>query len=97
MQTDSFFQWLGNLLGEVLRAVVAGAKFLFGGLGAAIGDFSTGLSQAMGMDPSIFNFALVVLGVLFLYAAVKAAMRRSILSALIWLLLAVLVLGSLIG
>jgi len=97
MHSESFFQWLGNLLGEALRAIVSGIQYVFGGLRAAIGDFFTGLAQAMGMDASIFNFALVVLGVVFLYAAVKAAMRRSILSAVVWLLLGVLVLGSLMG
>jgi len=97
MQSDSFFQWLGSLIGGALRGIVAGVKSLFGGLGSALGDFSTGLAQAMGMSPSLFNLALVVLGVLLLYAAARAAMRRSFLSALVWLALAVLLLGSLTG
>ena len=97
MQTDSFFQWLGNLLGEVLRAVVAGAKFLFGGLGAAIGDFSAGLADALGMSPTLFNFGLLVLGLLLLYAGIRALMNRSLLGAVFWLILAVLLLGGLIG
>ncbi|MCD0497071.1 hypothetical protein LP085_09450 [Achromobacter sp. MY14] len=96
-QDDGFFGSLGVMLGEALRAVVAGIKWLLGGLGGALGDFYGGLSKAMGMSPSIFNFVLLVLGLMFLWAAVKALLRRSILGFLFWLVLAVLVLGGLVN
>ena len=69
---------------------------LLGGLGGALGDFYSGLAGAMGMSPSIFNFVLLVLGLMFLWAAVKALLRRSIIGFLFWLVLAVLVLGGLV-
>lgn len=93
---DGFFSSLGVMLGEALRAIVAGIKWLLGGLGGALGDFYSGLSKAMGMNPSLFNFVLLVLGLMFLWAAVKALLRRSIVGFLFWLVLAVLVLGGLV-
>lgn len=96
-QVDSFFGSLGTVLGEVIRTIVTALKSVLGGFGTAISDFFSGLAQAMGMSPSLFNFALLVLGVLFLWAAVKALLRRSLLGCLFWLVLAVLVLGGLIS
>ncbi len=96
MQEDGFFASLGVMLGEALRAIVAGIKWLLGGLGGALGDFYSGLSKAMGMSPSLFNFVLLVLGLMFLWGAVKALLRRSIIGFLFWLVLAVLVLGGLV-
>lgn len=96
-QVDSFFGSLGTMLGEAIRTIVATLKYFLGGFGTAISDFFSGLARAMGMSPSLFNFALLVLGVLFLWAAIKALLRRSILGCLFWLILAVLVLGGLIS
>ncbi|APX73839.1 Uncharacterised protein [Achromobacter insolitus] len=96
MQTeDGFFASLGSMLGEALRSVVAGLKWLLGGLGKAFGDFYSGLAGAMGMNPSIFNFILLALGLMCLWAAVKALLRRSIIGFLFWLVVALLLLGGL--
>ncbi|GAB1578831.1 hypothetical protein [Bordetella petrii] len=98
MQTeDSFFGSVGAMLGEVIRAIVAGLRYVFGGLGSALGDFFSGLAGALGMGPSIFNFALLVLGLVLLWAAVKAFLRRAIVAGIFWLVLAMLLLGGLIG
>lgn len=98
MQTeDSFFGSVGAMLGEVIRAIVAGLRYVFGGLGSALGDFFSGLAGALGMSPSIFNFALLILGLVLLWAAVKAFLRRAIVAGIFWLVLAMLVLGGLIG
>lgn len=95
-QDGGFFASLGGMLGEALRGIVSGIKWLLGGLGGALGDFYSGLAGAMGMSPSIFNFVLLVLGLMFLWAAVKALLRRAIVGFLFWLVLAVLVLGGLV-
>ncbi|HEY9273483.1 hypothetical protein [Achromobacter sp.] len=98
MQTeDGFFASLGGMLGEALRSVVAGLKWLLGGIGGALGDFYAGLSGAMGMSPSVFNLVVLAIGLMLLWAAVKALLRRSLLGALFWGFLAVLVLGGLIN
>ncbi|KRC70848.1 hypothetical protein D3C87_449280 [compost metagenome] len=93
---DGFFASLGGMLGEALRAIVAGIKWLLGGLGSALGDFYSGLAGAMGMSPSIFNLVLLALGLVFLWGAVKALLRRSIIGFLFWLFMALLVLGGLV-
>ena len=65
MKTEStFFEWLGSALGEVIRTIVAALKSVFGGFGEAVGEFSSGLADALGMSPTLFNFALLVLGML---------------------------------
>ncbi|CAM3725052.1 hypothetical protein [Bordetella tumulicola] len=98
MQTEnSFFGSVGAILGEVIRAIVSGIRYVFGGFGSAIGDFFSGLAGALGMSPSVFNFALLILGLLLFWAAIKAFIGRSIVSGLFWLLLAMLLLSGLIG
>lgn len=98
MQTEtSFFGSVGAVIGEVIRAIVSGIRYLFSGFGSAIGDFFSGLAGALGMSTSIFNFVLLLLGLWLLWAAVKAFMHRSIVSGLFWLLLGMLLLSGLIG
>lgn len=98
MQSEtSFFESVGSVIGEVIRAIVSGIRYVFGGLGSAVGDFFSGLAGALGMSPSVFNFALLLLGLALLWAAIKAFMRRAIVAGLFWLLLAMLLLSGLIG
>ncbi|MPS28651.1 hypothetical protein [Pigmentiphaga sp.] len=97
MKSESTFEWLGAMLGEVIRTIVAALKAVFGGFGEAVGAFSSGLAGALGMSPTLFNFGLLVLGLLLLYAGIRALMNRSVLGAIFWFLLAVLLLGGLIG
>ncbi|MCY1381554.1 hypothetical protein D9M68_395580 [compost metagenome] len=94
---EGFFASLGGMLGEALRSLVAGLKWLLGGFASALGDFYSGLAGAMGMSPSIFNLVLLALGLMFLWGAVKALLRRSIIGFLFWLFMALLVLGGLSG
>jgi len=98
MQTEtSFFGSVGAVIGEVIRAIVSGLRYVFSGFGSAIGDFFAGLAGALGMSPSVFNFALLVLGLMLLWAAVSAFMRRAIVAGIFWLILAMLLLSGLIG
>ncbi|VCU69661.1 hypothetical protein PIGHUM_01724 [Pigmentiphaga humi] len=97
MEHDNTFEWLGSALGDAIRTIVAALKTVFGGFGHAVGEFSAGLAQALGMSPTLFNFGLLLLGLLLLYAGVRALIGRSLLGAVIWWALAVLVLGGLIG
>ncbi|MVW72054.1 MULTISPECIES: hypothetical protein [unclassified Bordetella] len=98
MQNESgFFGSAGAVLGEVIRAIVSGIRYVFGGLGSAIGDFFSGLAGALDMSPSVFNFALLILGLLLLWAAIKSFARRGIIAGIFWLFLATLLLSGLIG
>lgn len=97
MQPEGTFQWLGELLGGLIRLIVDALRFVFGGLAKAISDFSAGVAAAMGMQPSLFNFALLALGVAMLLAALRAFAARGIVAGIVWALLALLVLSALIG
>src|SRR5690554_1791807 len=97
MQTEGFFGWLGNALGSAIRLVVDALRMVFGGIADAVDDFFDGFANALGMSPSIFNYVWLVLGLILLYAAFRAFVRRSVVAGVIWTLLGVLVLGSLIG
>lgn len=93
---SSFFGSVGTVIGEVILAIVSGIRYAFGGLGSAMGDFFSGLASALGMSPSVFNFGLLILGLMLLWAAVKAFLGRSIVSGLFWLFLAMLLLSGLV-
>jgi hypothetical protein len=98
MQTENgFFSSAGAVLGEVIRAIVSSIRYVFGGLGSAVGDFFSGLASALDMSPSVFNFALLILGLVLLWAAITAFARRAIIAGIFWLFLAMLLLSGLIG
>ncbi|WP_345248902.1 hypothetical protein [Pigmentiphaga soli] len=97
MQAESFFEWLGNICGAVIRTLVATLRAVLGGLGEAIAGFSAGLAHAIGMTPSAFNYILLAIGLLLLYGAIRALMRGAVLGGIILLVITVLLLGGLIG
>ena len=98
MQSESsFFGSVGSVMGEVILAVVSGIRYVFSGLGSAVGDFFTGLASALEMSPSIFNFGLLIIGMMLFWAAIKAFLRRAIIAGLFWLLIAMLLLSGLVG
>ncbi len=99
MQTedDGIFGWLGSALGSVIRFIIDALHGLFGGFGDAIRDFLHGLAGSVGMSPSFFNYVWLFLGLGLLAAAIKAIASRSFLAAIIWAILAVIVLGGLTG
>ena len=81
---------------ELRYPVTTGTTEHPGGYVGALADFYAGLAGAMGMSPSIFNLVLLALGLMFLWGAVKALLRRSILGFLFWLFMTLLVLGGLV-
>jgi len=84
MQVDGFFEWLGQAIGAVIRFIVDGLEWLFGGLTHAGGNFVEGLSRTLGMDTSLISIAALIVGLLLLYSAVRAFMRASIVMGIIW-------------
>lgn len=98
MQSEnSFFGSVGSVVGEVIAAVVSGIGYVFSGLGSAAGDFFAGLANALEMSPSVFNFGLLIVGLLLFWAAIKAFLRRAIIAGLFWLFIAMLLLSGLVG
>ena len=86
MQAD-FFGWLGNTIGLIIHYIVEFFSGLFNMLTNAGGNFVEGMSRALGMDTSIISIITLIIGLLFLYSAVRAFMRASIIAGVIWLML----------
>jgi hypothetical protein len=87
MQVESFFEWLGQALGSVIRFIVDGLSGLFNLLSHAGSNFVEGLSRALGMDTSIISIIALVIGLMLLWSAIRAFMNASIIMGIIWLLL----------
>ncbi|MBC3365421.1 hypothetical protein [Pseudomonas sp. SWRI154] len=87
MQVESFFEWLGQALGSVIRFIVDLLSGLFNTLANAGGNFVDGLSRTLGMDTSIISIIALILGLMLLYSAIRAFMRASIVMGIIWLIL----------
>ncbi|KPG95059.1 MFS transporter [Pseudomonas sp. RIT-PI-q] len=87
MQVESFFEWLGQALGSVIRFIVDGLSGLFNLLSHAGSNFVEGMSRALGMDTSIINIIALILGLMLLWSAIRAFMNASIIMGIIWLLL----------
>ncbi len=97
MQVEGFFESLGQAFGAVIRFIVESLSGFFGLLGDALGGFINGMSKALGVTPSLLGVVVLLIGLLLLYAAVRAFLRRSIILGLVWLLLGLWLLGGLIG
>lgn len=87
MQVESFFEWLGQALGSVIRFIVDALSGLFNTLTHAGSNFIDGLSRTLGMDTSIISILTLIIGLMLLYSAVRAFMRASIIMGIIWLML----------
>lgn len=93
---DEFFYRIGDALGDALRALVDAIAWVFGSLFAAMDSFVAGLTQALGIDASLFSLAFLLLGLLLLYLAARALIKRRFVGGVLALALGVLLLGWLI-
>lgn len=87
MQVEGIFEWLGQAIGSLIRVIVEGLNWFFHLLGHAGGNFLEGLSRTLGMNTSLVSIIALIVGLLLLYAAVRAFMRASIVLGLIWAVL----------
>ena len=78
MQVEGFFEWLGQVLGSIIRFIVDALSGLFNLLSNASSNFVEGLSQALGMDTSIISIVTLILGLMLLWSAIRAFMNASI-------------------
>lgn len=97
MQVEGFFDWLGQVLGGLIRLLLEGLRGLLHLFGNAGAEFLGGLSRALGITPSLLSVMALLLGLLLLYHAVRAFMRRSLVLGVLWLLLGLWLLGMLIS
>ena len=75
MHVESFIGNLGLWLGTLVRFIVETLNGLFGTITEAGSNFVDGMARALGMDTSIISIAVLIIGLLFLYNAVRAFMR----------------------
>lgn len=87
MKVESFFEWLGQAIGSVIRFVVDALAWIFNGFTHAGGNFVDGLSRTLGMDASLVSIVALIIGLMLLYSAIRAFMRASIIMGIIWLAL----------
>jgi phage-related protein len=93
---DGFFNWLGEAIGNVIRAVINGLHGIFGNLWEAIDGFVDGLTGSLGISDSLFSIAVLVIGVLLLINGIRSLIRGGIVGGIVWLLLGLLILSWLI-
>lgn len=96
MQVEGFFDWLGQAVGTVIRVIVELLAGFFQLIGNAGQHFLGGLSRALGMETSLLGMIALVIGLLFLAAAVRAFTGRRFVAGILWLLLALWLLSLII-
>ena len=97
MHVESFIGYLGLWLGTLVRFIVETLNGLFGTITEAGSNFVDGMARALGMDTSIISIAVLIIGLLFLYNAVRAFIRASIIGGVIWLVLGLWLLSWIIS
>ena len=97
MHVESFIGNLGLWLGTLVRFIVETLNGLFGTITEAGSNFVDGMARALGMDTSIVSIAVLIIGLLFLYNAVRAFIRTSIIGGVIWLVLGLWLLSWIIS
>ncbi|MGK9165676.1 hypothetical protein KXR53_05235 [Inquilinus limosus] len=93
MIQTNFFEWLGETLGGVIGFIIRAIRAVVDGLGSAVDDFLDGMARAIGMNSSIFSFALLILGLFLLYSSVRSFIARSIVAGIVWAVLGLMVLS----
>lgn len=92
-----FFSWLGGTLGEIIRFLVDLLTNLFANLGDSARGFLSALSESLGIAPSLVSLGVLIIGLWLLWKGLRAITRGGLIAALIWWLLAVVVLSWLIN
>jgi spore maturation protein SpmA len=94
---QDFFEWLGHALGTLIRFIVDALSGFFG-LFADIGrSFLDGLASALGTDVGLLSIVAMVCGLLLLYAAVRAGLRKAFVRMVIYGLLGLWLLSLLVS
>lgn len=94
---EDVFTWLGSALGDIIRFIVDLASGFFANLGDSARGFLRGLSESLGIAPSLISLLVLIVGLWLLWKALAAILRRAFVVALIWLVLGVTVLSWLIN
>lgn len=93
---QDFFSWLGSFLGELIRFVVDLLSRLYRHVSDAARGFLDGLTESLGIAPSLISVAILAIGLWLLYLALRALLRRRLIATVVWGVLGVMVLSWLI-
>lgn len=96
MQVAGFFESLGQAFGAVVKFIVDSLGNVFDLFGGAISGFINGMSKTLGITPSFLSILVLGIGLLMLYAAVRAFMRGGIIAGLVWTFFSLWLLSGLI-
>ncbi|TBU97173.1 hypothetical protein [Phytopseudomonas dryadis] len=96
MYVEGFFESLGEAFGSFIRFIVDALSGFFNLLGGAVASFIDGMSGALGVTPSLLSIAVLLIGLILLYSAVRSFLRGSVIGGLIWLFLGLWLLSGLI-
>ena len=97
MNIENWFNWVGTKIGEAIRFVVDLLTMMFANLDDFLSDFIYGVTDAMGINASLFSVIVLILGLGCLYRGVRALLRGGFIAGLLWLFSALLILGWLMG
>lgn len=96
MRVEGFFESLGEAFGSFIRFIVDALSGVISMLGGAVAGFIDGMAGALGVTPSLLSIAVLLIGLILLYSAVRSFMRGSVIGGLIWLFLGLWLLSGLI-
>ncbi len=97
MQVEGFFDGLGQVVGAVIRFIVEGLSGFLQLIGNAGSQFIAGLSKALGITPSLLSIIALVIGLLLVFNAGRAFIRRSFIVGTVLLLLGLWLLSLIIS
>ncbi len=97
MQVEGLFDGLGQVVGAVIRFIVEGLSGFLQLIGNAGSQFIAGLSKALGITPSLLSIIALVIGLLLVFNAGRAFIRRSFIVGTVLLLLGLWLLSLIIS
>ncbi|GHC32182.1 hypothetical protein [Aidingimonas halophila] len=97
MQDEGISNWLGERIGEALRFVIDLLSLFFANIHDGVERFVTGLTDALGISPTLFSLIFLLIGLWLLYRGVRALLSRRFVGGLIWLFAAMIMLSWLVG
>ncbi|MWJ27750.1 hypothetical protein GPM19_05925 [Halomonas sp. ZH2S] len=96
MQSISFFDSVGEKIGEIIRAFVDFLVAMFSNFFGAMDAFVDGLTRSLGINASFFSIAVLVIGLLIVFGGIRALLRGSVVGGVLRTLVGLVILSWLI-
>jgi hypothetical protein len=93
MHVEGFFEWLGQVLGSVIRFIVDGIERVVQPAGQCRWQLHRWPGAHLGHGHFAGQHPALIIGLMLLYSAIRAFMRASIILGIIWLVLGLWVLS----